>query len=59
MTQELQQNTEKIMKKYNYYYYGQPIPKERFLSEVPSDWEEDVNEHGEFLWGGFKAISRD
>jgi len=47
------------MKKYNYYYYGQPIPKERFLSEVPSDWEEDVNEHGEFLWGGFKAISRD
>jgi hypothetical protein len=47
------------MKKYIYYYHGQPIQKERFLSSVPEDWEKDVNEYGEFSYGGFKAISRD
>jgi hypothetical protein len=43
------------MKKYNYFYYGQPIPKSQFISEVPNWWKEEVID-GEYSFGGFRAI---
>ena len=43
------------MKKYNYYYDGQPIPKSQFLEAVPEDWGKDVNEFGEYSWGYYRA----
>ena len=30
------------MKKYNYFYNGQPIPKDQFLQAVPENWENEV-----------------
>lgn len=42
------------MKKYNYFYNGQPIPKSQFLAAVPENWENEV-ENGEFSWGYYRA----
>ena len=44
------------MKKYNYFYDGQAIPRSRFLKNVPENWEEDVDEYGEYSWGYYRAI---
>ena len=43
------------MKKYNYYYNGQPISKEQFLKSVPENWESEIDEIGHYSWGYFKA----
>jgi len=43
------------MKKYNYYYNGQPITKNQFISNVPENWENDLID-GEFSWGYYRAI---
>jgi hypothetical protein len=43
------------MKNYNYFYNGQPIPKSQFLSVVPENWENEV-ENGEYSWGYYRAI---
>lgn len=42
--------------KYNYYYYGVAIPRNQFLLNVPENWESEVDEHGVFSWGGYKAV---
>jgi hypothetical protein len=40
--------------KYNYFYYGNPISKKVFLSVVPENWENYV-EDGEYSWGYYDA----
>jgi len=47
------------MKTYNYYYNGKPIPKAQFLAAVPANWEDEVNENGEYSWGYYKAVEID
>jgi len=42
------------MKKYNYFYDGQPIPKDRFLQVVPENWESEVI-CGTYSWGYYHA----
>lgn len=42
------------MKKYNYFYDGQPIPKDQFLSVVPENWETEVV-YGEYSFGYYRA----
>ena len=44
------------MKKFRFTYYGRAIQRTQFEKEVPNDWQENINEHGEFCWGGYKAI---
>lgn len=44
--------------KYNYFYYGQPISKSQFVTNVPENWENEVN-NGEYSFGGYRAIYRD
>jgi hypothetical protein len=44
---------------YNYFRGKQPIQKSEFLANVPENWEEQVDEFGEFSWGYFKAILLD
>lgn len=46
------------MKTYNYTYYGRQITKVQFLSAVPENWEDDVNEYGSYSWGGYDANER-
>jgi hypothetical protein len=43
------------MKKYNYFYDGQQIPKAQFLQAVPENWENEVID-GEYYWGYYRAI---
>lgn len=40
---------------YNYYYFLLPISKSAFLNNVPSNWESELDEHGVYSYGGFKA----
>lgn len=47
------------MKRYNYYYYGQTISREIFIKNVPADWENEINELGEYSYGGYKAMPVD
>jgi hypothetical protein len=44
------------MKSYNYFYYGQGIPRAQFIAAVPENWESEVNEFGQFSYGGYRAI---
>lgn len=46
------------MKKYNYFYNGQPISKDQFISAVPKDWEKEVK-NGEYSYGYYRAIERE
>jgi len=48
----------KNTKKYNYFYYGRPIPKANYLKAVPENWEDEVDD-GIFSWGGYKAVEID
>jgi len=43
------------MKKYNYFYYGTPIQRRVFLSNVPESWESEVDEYGGYSYGGYRA----
>ena len=43
------------MKTYNYYYFGTPITKKQFESNVPSNWKSQVDEFGAYSWGGYRA----
>jgi len=45
------------MKKYNYFYNGQPISKAEFLKRVPENWETEVVA-GEYSWGYYRATER-
>jgi len=44
----------KKTKKYNYFYYGMPITRSKFLEAVPEKWEDWVI-NGYFSWGGYDA----
>lgn len=43
-------------KEYNYFYYGTPIFKAQFIANVPENWESEINEYGEYSYGGYRAI---
>jgi hypothetical protein len=47
-----------MKKAYNFTYYGQPITRKEFESNVPENWESQVKNH-EFSWGGYRASERD
>lgn len=42
--------------KYNYFYYGTAIARNRFLTNVPEDWENDLDEFRCYSFGGYDAI---
>jgi hypothetical protein len=44
------------MKKYNYFHDRTPITKQQFISNVPADWEKEVNEFGEYSHGAYRAV---
>jgi hypothetical protein len=44
---------------FNYFNNGVAITKSQFESVVPSDWQNNLNEYGEYSYGYFKAISKD
>lgn len=46
------------MKTYNYFYNSVAISKAQFLSNVPENWEEEV-ENGEYSYGYYRAVERD
>ena len=41
--------------KYNYFYYGTPILKSQFEKEVPYDWQDNLDEDGDYSFGGYDA----
>lgn len=45
-------------KQYNYFYNGSPIPRDQFLKYVPVDWENDVDQYGEYSFGYYRAVER-
>ena len=47
------------MKKYNYFYDGAPISKRQFESEVPENWQEEVQEDGTYSYGLYRANELD
>ena len=47
------------MKNYNYTHDNQPITKSIFIANVPNNWENEINEYGEYSYGYFKATLRD
>jgi len=56
---ELITNKQIDMKNYNYYYDGTAITKAAFISNVPANWENDVNDFGEYTFGLYLAQERD
>jgi len=46
------------MKRYNYYYNGQPISKNNFLKAVPKNWENEVID-SEYSYGYYRASEID
>lgn len=49
----------KEVKQYNYFHNGTAITKKEFLSNVPEDWEDNLDQYGEFSSGYYRAIPRD
>lgn len=47
------------MKKYNYFYNGQAITRSQFLDNVPENWEQDLDEYGNYSWGYYNAYALD
>lgn len=47
------------MKSYNYFYYGTAIPKRQFIDNVPENWEDEIDEFGEYSFGGYRAVERE
>ena len=43
------------MKRYNFFYYGQPIPSANFLKQVPEKWEDEVKDR-QYAYGGYRAF---
>lgn len=46
-------------KRYNFFYYGMPIPRAEFLKSVPENWEDEIDEYGCFSWGGYRVVEID
>jgi len=47
------------MKKYNYFYCGQSITKSAFDAVAPENWENEIDEFGEYTYGYYRANQRD
>jgi hypothetical protein len=47
------------MTNYNYYYNKQIISRDNFLMMVPENWESNLDWHGEYSFGYYRAIPRD
>jgi hypothetical protein len=47
------------MKTYNYFYDKQPITKEEFEKNVPKNWQDEVNEFGQYSYGYYRATEID
>lgn len=47
------------MNNYNYFYNGEAIQRSRFLEVVPENWEENLDEYGEYSYGYYRAVKRD
>jgi hypothetical protein len=47
------------MRKFNFFYNGTPICESNFLANVPENWEDNVNEYGEYSWGYYRASEID
>ena len=45
--------------KFNFFHQGRAITKAQFVNNVPSDWQSNLDEYGNYSWGFYKAISRD
>ena len=48
-----------INQTYNYFYNGQAISKSRFENAAPENWENGIDENGEYSFGYYRAIQRD
>ena len=48
----------KTRKIYNYFYNGVAIQKSQFIESVPSNWENEVNEYGEYSYGYYRAVEK-
>lgn len=45
------------MKEYNFFYNGQPITRREFLNNVPENWDENLDECGNYSWGYYNAYA--
>ena len=45
------------MRTHNFTYYGRSITRVSFENAVPGNWESDLDEFGNYSFGGFDAIS--
>jgi hypothetical protein len=41
---------------FNYFNNGVAITKSQFESVIPSDWQNNLNEYGEYSYGYFRAV---
>lgn len=46
------------MREFIYKYFGQTISRKNFLAAVPENWENEIDDLGEYSYGGFKAIEK-
>ena len=44
------------MKKFNYFHNGVAITKLQFESNVPENWQENLDQYGEFSSGYYRAV---
>lgn len=47
------------MRKFNFFYAGNPITKSAFLNAVPENWENEIDEYGEYSYGYYRAVKID
>jgi hypothetical protein len=45
-------------KQYNYFKDSTAITKKAFLENVPKDWQQDIDQYGEYSYGNYRAIER-
>ena len=48
-------NIMKTKKRFNYFYNGKPIPKEKFEKSVPKNWMDELDQSGEYSYGYYRA----
>lgn len=46
-------------KQFNYFKNGVAITKQQFESVVPENWQENLDDYGDFHYGYYSAILRD
>lgn len=43
---------------FNYFYNNVPIQRAQFVESVPSSWENEINEYGEYSYGYYRAVEK-